>query len=132
MPVARLLLLSLSPFIIGCTESGPVEVEGTVNFQGQPVQSGRIVFVAIEENTSPTSSGTITGGTYKITARGGVQPGKYRVQILIYEPVEAGQGVALDQMRPPQQIGPPEYAGEASPLTADVVTDQTVYDFEVP
>ena len=90
------------------------------------------MFVSIDESSAPTSSGTILKGAYKITGRGGVQPGRYRVQITVYQPTQAVEGAALDQLAPPAQIGPPEYAGEQSPLTAEVTRDKTVYDFEVP
>ena len=115
-----------------CNRSGPVQVAGSVTFQGKPVDSGRIVFVSIDGNSAPTSSGTITMGAYEITGRGGVQPGKYRVQITIYPPGKPQKGLAMDQVPVLEPIGPPEYAGDESPLTADISRDEGVYDFDVP
>ena len=127
-----LIALMLISTALGCSGSGPVEIEGTVNWEGEPIEQGRIVFVSIDQEKAPTSSGTIKNGAYKITGRGGVQPGKYRVQITIYEPPRQGQRVAMDQIAPPKQIGPAQYAAEQSPLTADVTSAKKQYDFAVP
>ena len=127
-----LIGLLLITTVSSCNRSGLVQVAGTVTFQGTPVDSGRIVFVSIDENSAPTSSGTIMKGAYEITGRGGVQPGKYRAQITVYPPGEPRKGLAMDQVPILEPIGPPAYAGDESPLTADVSRDEDVYDFDVP
>ena len=127
-----LIALMLISTAVGCNGSGPVEISGTVTFQGEPIEVGRIVFVSIDAEKAPTSSGTIKNGAYTITGRGGVQPGEYRVQISVFPPVQPGPPVAMDQIAPRKPIGPPLYAGEQSPLTADVTSAQKQYDFAVP
>lgn len=124
-----LMLISTA---VGCNGSGPVEIEGTARFQGQPIELGQIMFVSIDEKNAPPASSAITKGAYKITGRGGVQPGKYRVQITVYQPGEQRQDVAIDQIAAPRPIGPRLYAGKNSPLTADVASGNSVFDFEIP
>ena len=117
----------LIPAVVGCGDSGPEEITGTVTFQGQLIESGRIVYVSIDEKNAPTSSGNITKGAYKVTGRGGVLPGRYRVQITIYEPRQQQEGLAMDQLPISKPIGTSFYVGQESPLTADITSDKVIY-----
>ena len=139
LPVSRencavsLIGLLLIVFTVGCDDATErVEIEGTVKLSGQEIESGRIVFVPLEGSEAPLSSSPITDGVYRVTGRRGVEPGRYRVQVYVYDTGSPDSGAALDQIAPPREVGPPLFASEDSPLAADVSSNQTIYNFELP
>jgi hypothetical protein len=68
-------LVALVP-LVGCGDTSMSEVEGTVTFGGQPVQTGAISFVPVAGDT-PTAGGMIEGGRYSVK----VPPGVMKVSI---------------------------------------------------
>src|SRR5262245_25920513 len=68
----------------GCGGSdGPqrAAVEGTVNFDGEPVLEGTITFIPAEGTEGPTAGGAIDNGQFKISAELGPVVGKQSVAI---------------------------------------------------
>ncbi|VTR90792.1 Uncharacterized protein OS=Planctomyces maris DSM 8797 GN=PM8797T_14921 PE=4 SV=1 [Gemmata massiliana] len=65
--------------LTGCGGRGAVE--GTVTFNGEPVDNGGINFVA-EDGKSTGAGGEIKDGKYTITGDRAPAPGKYKVQIV--------------------------------------------------
>ncbi len=75
--------------LAGCgSGSGPdrIPVSGTVSYRGQPVAQGEIRFQPAEGTKTSPSGATIKDGQYKVTARGGVPTGKFRVVITAFRP----------------------------------------------
>ena len=64
---------------VGCGK-GLATVEGTVTFDGQPVDNGSIVFEPAD-GAGPTAGGKIEQGKYHLAGEGGVTAGKKIVRI---------------------------------------------------
>lgn len=81
--VTQFLLLGLSMCLLGwqgCTRGrGLVTVEGTVTFDGQPIEKGSIVFEPADRK-GPTAGGSIENGKYQLA--NSVMPGKKIVRII--------------------------------------------------
>lgn len=69
--------LLLAAMFAGCS-SKPAggTVKGTVTLDGQPLVTGRILFVAVDQST-PSAEGTITAGQFEAV----VPPGEKRIEI---------------------------------------------------
>ena len=66
----------------GCgRQTANVIVSGMVRFEGIPLSLGEIRFVPQTGTNAPTNGCLIRDGRYSVTARGGLLPGKYRVEI---------------------------------------------------
>jgi hypothetical protein len=73
-------LLGLS--LLSCTGCGEViTVSGTVTRAGKPVEAATILFVPKSGTNGPTVSGRIAKGRYSISAKDGLQTGKYIVKV---------------------------------------------------
>ena len=75
---AGVLLVCLAA-CLGCG-TGLATVEGTVTFDGKPVESGSIVFEPAD-GAGPSAGGQIQNGKYKLAGEAGVMPGKKVVRI---------------------------------------------------
>ena len=75
---AGLLLVCLAA-CLGCG-TGLATVEGTVTFDGKPVESGSIVFEPAD-GAGPSAGGQIQNGKYQLAGEAGVMPGKKVVRI---------------------------------------------------
>jgi len=64
----------------GCG-TGRATVEGTVTLDGQPIESGSIVFEPAD-GAGPTAGGQIENGKYRLAEEGWVMPGKKIVRII--------------------------------------------------
>lgn len=84
----RSFLLALSIAAVSLTaggcgnSSGSVHVTGVVTFQGQPVESGEIIFTP-QEDGQPSAAGKIEQGKYECQ----VPAGPSSVRITAYRPV---------------------------------------------
>jgi hypothetical protein len=58
-----------------------VGVDGDVTFKGEPIADGSINFIPIDGTAGPTAGASITDGRFSIPRRGGLVPGRYRVEI---------------------------------------------------
>jgi len=72
--------------VSGCGRDGPerVVLTGTVTYQGEPVQYGRIRFLPADGTVAPMSGGYISKGRYVADAKGGVPVGTHRVEITAF------------------------------------------------
>ena len=59
----------------------PVEVQGAVTYDGEPVPAGVASFVAAADGDAlPSGGGAIADGRYHVYPEAGLKPGKYRVE----------------------------------------------------
>ena len=125
-------------FTAGCGGSANKVTYGTVSCGGEKPTDGYICFVPIEGQTGPTSSALIVAGEYRIEDRGGVAPGKYRVEVRAKK--KTGRQVA--SFRTPSErvmadevipLSPVAYEGKESPLVVEVASggDGRI-DIEIP
>jgi hypothetical protein len=133
---ASVLIVSVG-FLAGC--SGSPRVEGTVTFDGQPVEDGTINFFQEGDSGKRTNApGEIKDGKYLINFSDNLGPGSYRVEIYWYK----GKALAIkndpDLTREPnpgqksnrQQVIPKQYNLE-SKLTAEVKSGVNTFDFDL-
>jgi hypothetical protein len=84
---ARLTCLGCGLLLLaGCADDplGRQAVSGTVQFQGRPLDQGRIQFVPLQKG--PTESGaTIENGAFQIPRESGLAPGTYKVSVFSYD-----------------------------------------------
>ena len=68
----------------GCDHGpGTISIQGTVTFDGQPVQKGTIQFIPADETPGRATGGKITNGKYAIPKEGGpLAGGTYTVRII--------------------------------------------------
>lgn len=113
---------------VGCGESIPPRVQGTVSLNGVPVKQGEIRLLPID-GTEPEAAGIIADGNFSLEAT----TGKKRVEIQAYEnegmkPMDpAMPGSAMVPVLKPQL---PEKYNTASELTLEVSGD-TEHDFNL-
>lgn len=122
----------------GCGQKPPVKnMHGSVTCAGEKVTMGKIVFVPFEDTSQPPSVAMIVDGLYDTTASGGVPLGKYRVQVNAQKKtgrkVRGSNGIEIALIDEDVQVGSRSYAGEQSPLVADVRADSDgVFDIVLP
>lgn len=113
---------------VGCGESKPPLVHGTVTLNGVPVKQGEIRLLPID-STESEAAGIIADGSFSLEAT----TGKKRVEIQAYEnegmkPMDpAMPGSAMVPVLKPQL---PEKYNTASELTLEVSGD-TEHDFNL-
>ncbi len=124
----------LSSALVGC--SGAVvekaEVEGTVTYNGNPVETGMIRFLPKDGTVGPMAAGAISFGKYKVTAIGGVPIGKHKVEIeaWVERPDLRPANVPMAPM--PREAYIPEKYNTSTELEATVVSGSTApIDFEL-
>lgn len=61
---------------VGCQRSGRVTSTGTVTYDGQPVETGMVVFRPLDRSSGPEAA-PISAGKFTVSGR----PGKRRVEI---------------------------------------------------
>jgi hypothetical protein len=98
-----------------------VTVAGSVRYEGHPLDNGEIRFIPDEGTAAPTNGSRIVAGRYSVTARGGLLPGRYRVEI--ESRPTAGNELAMPeegegQPKPPVKI--PARYNSASTLEAEI------------
>jgi hypothetical protein len=120
---AALLLLS------GC--SGRRAVEGTVKFDGTPVDGGLITFVASSGSDRVTTP--IEGGKYSLPSGRGPKSGSHRVEIIWKKKTgrmvdtPGDQGVKMEET---VQVIPASY-NSGSTQTAEVKSSGNTFNFDI-
>lgn len=109
--------------LIGCGggTDGRISVSGTVTLDGEPLQSGSIIFY---QGAGSAGVGTIENGSFTVSEAGGsegVQPGSYKVAIESWEVTpgdvnDQGEIVAAGKSRIPKKYN----SAKTSGLTIDV------------
>ncbi|WP_152053899.1 hypothetical protein [Tautonia marina] len=113
-------------------------IDGTVTFDGQPLEDGRIQFFPDPGNAEPIMSGApITSGSYSIAQVDGLVPGTYVVRISSASGEEVavtGEGDAqMPGLGPihPIELIPSKYNTEST-LTAEVTSSgSNTFDFSL-
>lgn len=123
--------------LAGCGGDRPVVVHGTVTVNGESPDSGEIRFVPIEGTGGSVNAAVIVDGAYRIDGRGGVVPGRYRVEIIAMKKtgkqVEQFDGFEMTMGEEKLLMSPPTYAGAESPLVQPIaVSDAGPFDFAIP
>ena len=114
-------LLVVVAIAAGCARDGLEKstISGRITFEGQPIEDGSIRFVPIKGTKGPATVGTIRGGSYTVTARGGISVGTLRVQVEAYRPLPGAKPYTKEQAEgnrgvvagdyPKTQFLPPKY-----------------------
>jgi hypothetical protein len=130
-----LALLLLCPLSFGCGGGNRSAVEGSVNFDGQPLESGTIAFVPIEGTQGPSSGGSISGGRYTVAADKGPFAGVYRVEI--HAQRKSGRMITvhaglkgLVETEETEEMIPPAYNKEST-LRVEVQGGKNTHDFNL-
>jgi hypothetical protein len=113
-------------------------IDGSVTFDGQPLEDGRIQFFPSPDNPEPIMSGApIVSGSYSIAKADGLVPGNYIVRISSASGEEVavtGEGDAqMPGLGPihPIELIPSKYNTEST-LTAEVTSDgSNTFDFSL-
>jgi hypothetical protein len=127
-----LFLLGLGPLLlVGCSNDPRLAVSGTVRFNGQPLDQGRIEFHPPGAKGNQ-SGAPIQDGRYRIPQANGLAPGTYEVKIFSYD--TKGAKVAGDMPGEPGKGFKERIARKynlATELRADVKPGNTTFDFSV-
>jgi hypothetical protein len=79
--------------LVGCGPTGGLQkvvVEGSVSYDGTPVENGEIRFHPAAGTAGPVSGAPIVAGRFRIEAKGGVPVGSHLVQIEAYDNTGVG------------------------------------------
>ena len=131
-PPLIVLLLALCLLATGCGRGkNEVAVSGRVTVEGDPIDTGSIMFTAADGGTY-VAGGVIENGQYKAS----VPPGDKIVQIRGLKKV--GQREVFDEVSGKKfatdshvRMTPPEYEAPDSPLKAKVTKNGEVFDFDL-
>ncbi len=144
--MAALALTSL--LAAGCGEGGPelVPVEGTVTYNGKPLEGASLTFLPDAQNAEPTPGGSRTddSGHYLATYRdrSGLATGKYKV-LVAKKLTDPGKSVptgfeddpgmvALPEMGMSKDTLPTSYLDPSkTPLAIEVPDGGGTFDFDV-
>lgn len=127
------LAAALALACAGCS-GGRVTIEGAATYDGQPIETGSIVFEPAE-GTGASAGGTIEGGRYTAYSEAGVSPGKKIVRITAVRKtgrqVEAGPphpaGTTVDEI---ERYIPANYNTEST-LTCEITEGNNEHDFHL-
>lgn len=98
--VALVLLVAAAT---GCSSRPTtVIVRGTIRYDGRPLDNGEIRFLPTTGTAAPTNGSRVVAGRYAVTARGGLLPGSYRVEI------ESRATTGRELAMPEEGAGPPQ------------------------
>ena len=93
----------LATLLVGCSSRPAlVQISGVVRFEGRPLAKGEIRFLPKPGTAAPANGARIVDGRYRVTARGGLLPGGYRVEI------ESGSTTGSEPAMPEPGAGPPQ------------------------
>jgi len=134
----------ISVCLTGCSRpSGPqrLAISGEVLFGQEPLESGRIRFIPIEETTGPVAVAVVTDGIYVFDRENGPVLGKNRVQIeslpdpgFDLDDEEAyAKAIRARNGRPvlPPELIPPEYNARSNLVATIEMGGETELDFEL-
>lgn len=119
--------------LIGCSaQSDRSRVQGTVSYNGEPVDDGGIAFIPDEGGDAARATGEIRDGHYDLDSTRGPSPGKYHVEI--YWNKKTGRQLTSpsgkatkDETR---QAIPAKY-NEHTELTVDIKPGRNTLDFDL-
>ena len=131
---------------VGCGEGGPplLKVEGTVTFDGKPLENAELTFAPDPSNKDVTAGSAMTAddGTFKARyqSRFGLAEGKYKISIRKVETKDAaklpaelkGDPTQMEMLGEFKQSLPDKYASlDKSSFTIEVKSGAGPFDFEL-
>jgi hypothetical protein len=116
------VLLLVGVALAGC-------VEGTVTFNSQPVDGGKILFLPMEEGRVKVH-GDIVGGKYALDSANGPNAGNYKVEIVWYK--KTGKKVMNDgkEIDETVQTIPPNYNVQSKTMV-EIKREKNTYAFDM-
>ena len=130
-------LIGAALLAVGCSSELPfplATVEGTVAYQGKPIERGRVVFYPTAGTPGPTAVGMIEpDGTFRIQTLGrdGAAIGRHRITVHFCEVPPAEQATASDGFVPRSLI-PEKYTNpNTSGLWFEVQAGENVAPIEL-
>lgn len=124
------LSLAASLTTPGCWNSdGLIAVQGTVKFEGEPVEEGLIHFAAVSKD-GPTAEAVIKDGAYAVK----VAPGEKTVKIRGFKTVgheHAVKGNPDSPLLPIRKDIVPAKYNEKSELTRTITSESRIEDFDL-
>ncbi|RUL87456.1 hypothetical protein [Tautonia sociabilis] len=134
--VALFLSLVGAVAVIGCGSGGPplVKVEGTVTFDGKPLENAELTFVPDQGNThvTPGSAVTAADGSYKARYMGrfGLAEGAYKITFRKMEVQPDVTNMPQEMLDDPAQLELGGFTRQALPEAyADI--SKTAFDIQV-
>lgn len=106
----------------GCGDSSRQPIEGVVTFEGNPLETGNILFIPQQGTPGPTAGATIENGEFTVSGDKGVLAGKFRVEITAVRPSTTNKIFDYEtrqMVNVPEQFIPARY-NEKSKLIAEV------------
>ena len=91
MKVRRLVLVLVPALALagGCGGIKRAPVRGKVTYEGKPIEDGEIRFIPQRMDIGPVSGSSIKNGSYECSGpKGGVMPGKCKVEITAFRPLK--------------------------------------------
>jgi hypothetical protein len=119
-------------FVAGCgggDEFELIDVSGTANFMGHPIEDGSVRFVPKADSggtSQPARTAQIISGKYSATGRAGIAPGEYILQVEAYtknpgasaDPAQEGGEIPEAMIRSDQVL--PEKFNKKSDMTLTI------------
>lgn len=122
--------VAVSLALVGCGGSS-ARVEGTISYDGKPVEEGAITFVPSDGKAQKVST-RFFQGRYAIDGTHGLTPGKYKVELNALvrtgKKITTGDGPPIDEVK---DILPAKY-NSATTLSADLTGGANTKNFELP
>lgn len=128
---ALLMVLVLWGVVVPLLRSG-VAASGRITFRGKPIEAGFISFHVAEGggNGPPVAGAAIQAGRYRVTADGGIVPGKYVVRIRAPQPPAGG---GLNGTAPPAtEAIPAEFNDRSRFIVETSRFRRNRFDFAIP
>lgn len=120
------LILTLGCLLSGCSDSGLYNVTGTVNFDGKPIEKGRILFRRLDGDKR-AFAGTISNGQYSLQS----EAGKMRVEITASRIIPGKFDTSNGTKEPVGQMYIPAKYNSHSELAVEVSSSQLVHSFDL-
>lgn len=137
---SRMMTALLAALVLagtGCGSDGPVKgrVSGTVSYQGKPLETGTVTFIATD-GKNPNATGPITsGGRYTLQTQepgDGAVVGDYKVVISDIDSEQLNTALPGEPVKPPKSAIPKKYLDpNESGLTAKVESGSNSVDFDL-
>lgn len=127
-------LIFSSLILVGCNDSGRLSLNGTVTFDGEPVEKGYVQFSPLPGTTGPTAGADVQDGAYEVASVRGLFEGSYRVDVQAW--VRSGK-VSIDPVTGEKTVGGdlkqilPSRYNKDSELTIDISGGQRTFDFNL-
>jgi hypothetical protein len=120
---------------VGCSSRPAVIVAtGEVKYAGTPLKQGVIRFLPLPGTAAPATGAHIRDGRYTVSARGGLMPGRYRVEIESQAASGTEPALPDENASPPQPMPtiPAAYNSESSLEIVAASSPKTqTFDFDL-